>query len=76
MVLKGIDLTINQGEIFGLIGPSGVGKSSLINMLQSNVNMETEMTDLIMAQRAFQFNSKAMQATDEMWGMINNLRGK
>ena len=41
----------------------------------SNVNMETEMTDLIMAQRAFQFNSKAMQATDEMWGMINNLRG-
>lgn len=42
----------------------------------SNVNMETEMTDLIMAQRAFQFNSKAMQATDEMWGMINNLRGK
>lgn len=42
----------------------------------SNVNMETEMTDLIMAQRAFQFNSKAMQATDEMWGMINNLRGR
>ena len=42
----------------------------------SNVSMETEMTDLIMAQRAFQFNSKAMQSTDEMWGMINNLRGR
>ena len=42
----------------------------------SNVNMQTEMTDLIMAQRAFQFNSKAMQATDEMWSMINNLRGR
>ncbi len=42
----------------------------------SNVSMQTEMTDLIMAQRAFQFNSKAMQSTDEMWGMINNLRGR
>ena len=42
----------------------------------SNVSMESEMTDLIMAQRAFQFNSKAMQSTDEMWGMINNLKGR
>ena len=42
----------------------------------SNVSMQAEMTDLIMAQRAFQFNSRAMQSTNEMWGMINNLRSR
>lgn len=42
----------------------------------SNVSMQNEMTDLILVQRAFQFNSKAMQATDEMIGMINNLQGR
>ena len=31
--LKGIDLTVEQGEIFGLIGPSGAGKSSFIRCL-------------------------------------------
>ncbi len=32
-VLKGIDLTINQGEFFALLGPNGAGKSTLINIL-------------------------------------------
>jgi ABC-2 type transport system ATP-binding protein len=32
-VLKGLDLTVNQGEFFGLLGPNGAGKSTLINIL-------------------------------------------
>lgn len=32
-VLKGVDLTVNEGEIFGLIGPSGAGKSTLMRIL-------------------------------------------
>ena len=35
--LKGIDLTIEKGEIYGIIGLSGAGKSTLIrciNMLE------------------------------------------
>lgn len=32
-VLKGIDLTIHDGEFFVLLGPSGCGKSTLLNLV-------------------------------------------
>ena len=32
-VLKGIDMEIYQGEILAIIGPSGVGKSTLLHIL-------------------------------------------
>lgn len=42
----------------------------------SNVDLQSEITNLITVQRAFQFNSKGIQALDEMWGMINNLQSR
>ena len=30
--LDGVDLTIGEGEIFGVIGPNGSGKSTLFNV--------------------------------------------
>ncbi len=32
-VLKGVDLTINQGEFITIMGPSGAGKSTLLNIV-------------------------------------------
>ena len=40
----------------------------------SNVQVVDEMVNLIVAQRAYEMNSKAIQAADEMMGQANNLR--
>ena len=32
-VLKGIDLTINQGEVVSIVGPSGAGKTTLLQIM-------------------------------------------
>ena len=37
-VLKGIDLTVNRGEIFVIMGPSGSGKSVLLKHI---IGLET-----------------------------------
>ena len=33
IIYKGFDLEINKGEIFALIGPNGIGKTTLIRMI-------------------------------------------
>lgn len=38
IALKGLDLTVQSGEIFALLGPNGAGKSTLIGIISSLVN--------------------------------------
>jgi flagellar basal-body rod protein FlgG len=41
----------------------------------SNVDPVTEITNLIAAQRAYEMNSKVIQAADQMSGTVTNMRG-
>ena len=55
-------------------GTDGMG-TLLQNFLeQSNVNAVAEISDLIMAQRAYEMNSKVITAADEMLRSTSNLR--
>jgi flagellar basal-body rod protein FlgG len=42
---------------------------------QSNVDLSEEMSELLMVQRAYQLNARAVQSSDMMMNMTNNLRG-
>jgi flagellar basal-body rod protein FlgG len=55
-------------------GDVGFGQLQQNFLEQSNVNMVSEMTDLITAQRAYEINSKVIQTSDSMLGTITQIR--
>jgi len=55
-------------------GENGVGDISQGQLENSNVNIVDEMVNMISAQRAYETNSKVVQAADQMLQSINSLR--
>lgn len=64
---SGDPLTVNAGE-------EGTGTISQNFLEMSNVNVVDEMVKMIVGQRAYEINSKAIQTADSMLQMINNLK--
>lgn len=59
---------------FGKPGDAGVGKLQQGYLEMANVDLIDEMTNLVMAQRAYQLNARVLQAADQILETINNLR--
>ena len=58
----------------GAPGENGYGELQQGYLEMSNVKVVEEMVNMILAQRAYEVNSKAVQTADEMMQLSNNLR--
>ena len=66
--------TIASGApIVSAAGEQGTGEIYQGTLENSNVETVTELVNLITAQRAYEINSRAIKASDEMLSTINNL---
>jgi len=63
-------------EINEVNAANGIKRSEIVQgyLEGSNVNVATEMVNLIVAQRAYEMNSTAIQTTDEMMQTANSLK--
>lgn len=55
-------------------GEEGAGSVLSGYIEKSNVEIVSEMVNLIVAQRAFELNSKSVETADQMWAIANNIR--
>lgn len=55
-------------------GQSGLGEINQGVLEMSNVQIVDEMVNMIIAQRAYEINAKAIQAADDMAAIANNLK--
>lgn len=64
---------INFGDVIQPLGAqNNLVQSGMLE--QSNVDIAEQMSDLLMAQRAYQFNASTISTSDQMLGLINQLR--
>src|SRR4030095_8056805 len=57
----------------GTPGTDGAGQILQGTLERSNVEVATELVNLIIAQRAYEVNSRAIRSGDEMMQQVNNI---
>lgn len=66
--------TAESGEVnLRQSGSSGVGKIAPSSLEQSNVELADQLTDMIVAQRAYQSNTKVISTTDQLLSQLNDI---
>jgi flagellar basal-body rod protein FlgG len=67
--------TLASGDpIDGVPGQTGLGTIQQSSLEGSNVDMASEMVNMIVGQRAYEANSKTIQTCDQMLQLVNNLK--
>jgi len=66
------ELGLNLGDIVQIPQTADVMESGTLEM--ANVNLAEQMTQLMTAQRAYQFNARSITMADQMQGLINQIR--
>lgn len=58
----------------GAAGEDGLGRFVQGSLERSNVDLSTEMVDMLVVQRAYAANAQIVQAADQLMSIANNLR--
>ena len=66
--VEGLNLNVST------INPEAFGNIRQNYLEGSNVELSRSMTEMIRAQRGFSLNSKAVQSTDDIMNVINNIK--
>lgn len=82
-VLKGIDFSVEKGQICVLLGPSGSGKSTLLNIIggidqadEGYVSINGEKTTDMKEKRLTQYRRRHLGYVFQMYNLIANLNVK
>lgn len=76
--LNGMDLEVKKGEFISIMGPSGSGKSSLLNMIGAldradEGSIKVSGIDLMKTKKLYEFKSKEIGFVFQMHNLIPNL---
>ncbi|MDX8361099.1 MULTISPECIES: flagellar hook-basal body protein [Bacillaceae] len=69
-------LNLDEEEVLTLLTDDLQQQIRLQNgtLEQSNVDVSTEMTEMLATQRTYQFNAKSISIADQMMGLVNGIR--